>query len=404
MTKPVTKPKADPVADAGPPAPTPDASPAAAPAAAEAPVEQLHETALIDIHRALGARLIEFGGWLMPVQYTGILHEHRAVRERAGLFDLSHMGELFVEGDDAGDALAAALVSDPRTLAVGRAQYSMICNPDGGVIDDLIVYRLGPERFLVVANAGNAAVVSDELATRLGGWRAVLDDRSLATSLVAIQGPRAAEVLAPLTDVDLGALRYYAIAEGHVAGIPALVARTGYTGEDGFEVFVDWARGPEIWTALASAGESAGVIACGLGARDTLRLEAGMPLYGNELDRETNPFDAGLGRVVKLEKPGDFVGREALTRVAEEGADKRLVGLVVTGRGIARHGYPVDAGERRTGIVTSGTHSPTLGKPIAMAYVEPGDGEPGTILAVEVREQPVSAEVVPLPFYKRSTT
>ncbi len=366
--------------------------------------DQLHESGLIDVHRALGARLIEFGGWLMPVQYAGILEEHRAVRERAGLFDLSHMGELFVEGDDAGDALAAALISDPRTLAVGRAQYSMICAPDGGIIDDLIVYRLGEERFLVVANAGNAATVSEELASRLGGWRAVLDDRSLVTSLVAIQGPLAAGVLGPLTDVDLGALRYYAIAEGEVAGIPALVARTGYTGEDGFEVFVDWNRGAEIWTALAEAGREAGVVACGLGARDTLRLEAGMPLYGNELDRETNPFEAGLGRVVKLGKPGDFVGREALTRIAAAGPAKRLVGLTITGRGIARHGYPVLAGERRTGVVTSGTHSPTLGKAIAMAYVAPGDAEPGTILAVEVREQPVSAEVVPLPFYKRESS
>lgn len=364
--------------------------------------DQLHHTALIDVHRQLAARLIEFGGWLMPVQYTGIIEEHRAVRERAGLFDLSHMGELYVEGDDAGEALAAALVSDPRSLAVGRAQYSMICAPDGGVIDDLIVYRVGPERFLVVANAGNAGLVSDELAARLGTWRAVLDDRSLATSLVAIQGPRAVEVLGPLTDVDLAALRYYAIGEGQVAGIPALVARTGYTGEDGFEVFVDWARGPEIWTALATAGEGVGVIACGLGARDTLRLEAGMPLYGNELDRETNPFEAGLGRVVKLDKPGDFVGREALARVARDGPRKRLIGMTITGRGIARHGHPVFAGDRRTGLVTSGTHSPTLGKPIALAYVAPGDAEPGTIPSVEIREQRVSAEVVPLPFYKRA--
>ncbi|HEY6014642.1 MAG TPA: hypothetical protein VIU37_11560, partial [Candidatus Limnocylindrales bacterium] len=217
-------------------------------------LEPPRETALVDVHRALGARLIDFAGWLMPVQYAGILEEHRAVRERAGLFDLSHMGELFVEGDDAGDALAAALVTDPRTLAVGRAHYSMICAPDGGIIDDLIVYRLGSERFLVVANAGNAAVVSDELAARLAGWKAVLDDRSLATSLVAIQGPRAAGILGPLTDVDLGSLKYYAIAEGQVAGIPALVARTGYTGEDGFELFVDWARGPAAWQVLAEAG------------------------------------------------------------------------------------------------------------------------------------------------------
>ena len=369
----------------------------------EAPAETLHETALIEVHRALGARLIEFGGWLMPVQYAGILEEHRAVRERAGLFDLSHMGELFVEGDDAGDALAAALVTDPRTLAVGRAQYSMIVAPDGGVIDDLIVYRLGPEQFLVVANAGNAATVADELAARLGGWRAVLDDRSLATSLVAIQGPRAAGILAPLTDLDLATLKYYAIAEAVVAGVPALVARTGYTGEDGFELFVDWGRGAEVWEALAAAGKEAGVAPIGLGARDTLRLEAGMPLYGNELDRETNPFDAGLGRVVKLEKSGAFVGREALAKIAADGPSKRLVGLRMTGRGIARHGYPVLAEGEPTGVVTSGTHSPTLGHAIAMAYVAPEAAEPGTILAVEVREQPVSAEVVPLPFYKRQT-
>jgi len=378
--------------------------------AAAGVAEHLHETALIDVHRAAGARLIEFGGWLMPVQYTGILEEHRSVRERAGLFDLSHMGELFVDGDDAGDALAAALVTDPRTLAVGRAQYSMICAPDGGIIDDLIVYRLGPEGFLVVANAGNATVVSDELATRLGGWRAVLDDRSLATSLVAIQGPAAASIVAPLTDVDLDALRYYAIADGQVAGIPGLVARTGYTGEDGFEIFIDWGRGPEVWEALAKAGAKAdakagaraGVIPCGLGARDTLRLEAGMPLYGNELDRETNPYEAGLGRVVKLEKPGDFVGRAALEKVAREGPGKRLAGLSITGRGIARHGHPVLREGTPTGVVTSGTHSPTLGRPIALAYVAPTDAEPGTILAVEIREQPISAEVVPLPFYRRA--
>ena len=367
----------------------------------EPAVTPLRETALAGEHRALAARLIEFGGWLMPVQYSGILEEHRAVRERAGLFDLSHMGELFVDGPAAGDALAAAVVSDPRTLAVGRAQYSMICAEDGGIIDDLIVYRLAADRFLVVANAGNAATVSDELADRLEGWNAVLDDRSMVTSLVAIQGPAAAGILGPLTDVDLAALRYYAIAEGQVAGLPALVARTGYTGEDGFEVFVDWARGSEIWAALQAAGRGAGLIPCGLGARDTLRLEAGMPLYGNELDLSTSPYEAGLGRVVKLAKPGGFVGRDALAAVAERGPQRRLIGLEVTGRGIARHGYPIVHDGERSGTVTSGTQSPTLGRPIAMAYVQPSDGEPGTILDVEIRDQPVAAAVVPLPFYRR---
>jgi len=361
----------------------------------------VHLTPLTEIHRELGARLIEFGGWLMPVQYGSILEEHRAVRERVGLFDLSHMGELHVEGPDAGAALAAALITNPPSLAVGRAHYSMICVPDGGIIDDLIVYRLAESRFLVVANAGNAATVSDTLAERLERYKAVLDDRSLATGLLAIQGPLSAGVLGPLTDVDLSALRYYAIAEGAVAGIPAMVARTGYTGEDGFEVFIDTSRTAELWAILLAGVRSAGGLPVGLGARDTLRLEAGMPLYGNELDLDTTPYEAGLGRVVKLDKPGDFVGRAALEKVARDGPARKLVGLIVEGRGIARHGHPVWVGDRRTGVVTSGTQSPTLGVPIAMAYVAPGDAEPGTVVDVEIRAARVPARVVALPFYRR---
>jgi aminomethyltransferase len=361
------------------------------------------DTPLADRHAALGARMIEFSGWRMPVQYTSILDEHRAVRERVGQFDLSHMGELFVEGPEAGPALAGAIVTNPPALAVGRAHYSMICAADGGIIDDLIVYRLAEDRFMVVANAGNAQDVSDALAERLTGARAVLDDRSLATGLVAVQGPRSVDVLTPLTDVDLGALRYYAIADGTVAGIPAQVARTGYTGEDGFEIFVETGRVGALWDALLEAVRGADGLPVGLGARDTLRLEAGMPLYGNELDRSTNPFDAGLGRVVKLDKTADFVGRAALERVAAEGPRKRLVGLTMEGRGIARHGYPVHVGERRTGIVTSGTQSPTLGVPIAMAYVAPADSEVGNEVEVEIRDARVPARVVPLPFYRRST-
>jgi aminomethyltransferase len=337
----------------------------------------------------------------MPVQYGSIIEEHRAVRERVGLFDLSHMGELYVEGPDAGTALAAALVTDPPSLAIGRAHYSMICTSSGGIIDDLIVYRLAESRFLVVANAGNAAVVSDTLAERLVKFKAVLDDRALATGLLALQGPRAVDVLAPLTDVDLDSLRYYAIAEGNVAGIPALVARTGYTGEDGFEVFVETGLTPRLWEVLLRALEAQDGMPVGLGARDTLRLEAGMPLYGNELDLQTNPFEAGLGRVVKLAKADDFVGRAALEKVARDGPARSLVGLVVEGRGIARHGYAVYSGERRTGVVTSGTQSPTLGEPIAMAYVAPGDAEPGTVVDVEIRGARVSARVVALPFYRR---
>jgi aminomethyltransferase len=362
----------------------------------------IHETPLANRHEALGARMIDFAGWQMPVQYGSILDEHRSVRERVGLFDLSHMGELLVEGPGAGDALARALVSNPPMLSVGRAHYSMICAPDGGILDDLIVYRLAEDRYMVVANAANAQVVSDALAERIEGSRAVLDDQSLATGLVAVQGPRSVDVLAPLTDVDLSALRYYGIADGVVAGIPAHVARTGYTGEDGFEVFVETARTGALWDALLERVRAEGGGPVGLGARDTLRLEAGMPLYGNELDETTTPYDAGLGRVVKLDKPIDFVGRTALERVAADGPKRRLVGLIVEGRGIARHGYRVHREDRRTGVVTSGTQSPTLGVPIAMAYVAPGDAEPGTMVDIEIRDARIPARVVPLPFYRRS--
>lgn len=364
--------------------------------------QALLSTPLADRHRALGARMVEFAGWSMPVQYTGILEEHRAVRMRAGLFDLSHMGELFVEGSGAADALGFALTTDPGSLKVGRAHYSMICFAEGGVMDDLIVYRLADERFMVVANASNAAAVSDALADRFGEFKVVLDDRSLATALVAIQGPASLDIIAPLTDAPVGDLRYYAIAEGHVAGIPALVARTGYTGEDGFEVFVDVDSAGVVWDALMVAGRPHGLVPVGLGARDTLRLEAGMPLYGNELGPDTTPFEAGLGRVVKFDKEGDFVGRAALEKAEAEGPRKKLVGLVVRGRGIARHGYEVFAGDRRTGVATSGTLSPTLGEPIAMAYVAPADALPGAILQVGIRDLHIPAEVVTLPFYRRA--
>jgi aminomethyltransferase len=363
--------------------------------------ESLLATPLADRHVALGARMVEFAGWYMPVQYAGIIEEHRAVRSRAGLFDLSHMGELFVEGADAARALGYALVTDPASLKIGRAHYSMICFAEGGILDDLIVYRLAEERFMVVANASNAAAVSDALVERFADFKVVLDDRSLATALVAIQGPRSLEILAPLTDVAIGDLRYYAVGEGKVAGVPALVARTGYTGEDGFEVFVDVAAAGELWDAVMAAGRSAGIVPVGLGARDTLRLEAGMPLYGNELGPDTTPYEAGLGRVVKLAKEGDFVGRAALEKAQADGPRKKLVGLRMQGRGIARHGYPMYAQGRDTGVVTSGTLSPTLGEPIAMAYAQPSDAEPGTILEIGIRDQRVPAQVVDLPFYRR---
>ncbi len=363
----------------------------------------MRQTALVDRHRALGGRLIDFAGWEMPVQYSGILAEHRAVRQRVGLFDLSHMGEVWVSGRGAAAGLAAALVSDPGRLTIGRAQYSMMCTADGGIVDDLIVYRLADERFMVVPNAANREAIVAQLRERMAGRDVAIDDASLRTSLVAVQGPLAAGLLAPLTDVDLASLRYYAIAEGHACGEPALVARTGYTGEDGFELFLDWDAAVPAWDRLLEAGQGLGIMPCGLGARDTLRLEAGMPLYGNELDLNTNPFEAGLGRVVKFDKPGDFVGRVALERVAQAGPARQLVGLTVRERGIARHGYEVfmPAAPQPAGVITSGAPSPTLGVPIAMAYLPPPDAQVGTMVEVAIRATRAEAEIVPLPFYKR---
>ncbi len=364
----------------------------------------MHHTALDARHRQLNARMIPFAGWEMPVQYAGLVEEHKAVRSTAGLFDLSHMGELWVTGPDAGTALDYALVTAPGKLAVGRAHYSMIAAPDGGVIDDLIVYRLGEERFLVVANASNADAVAAALRERLAGFDARLDDASMRTSLIAIQGPRAAAILQPFVAVDLAQLKYYAGVETTACGVPALLARTGYTGEDGFELFVAWDDGVTVWDTLLAAGADRGLVPVGLGARDTLRLEAGMPLYGQELDRDTTPFEANLGRVVKLDKPADFVGKAPLAAARDTPA-KALVGLRITGRGIARTGYPVylPAAGEPCGVVTSGTASPTLGVPIAMAYVPVDRTAPGTAFEVGIRHQRAAAEVVPLPFYRRST-
>jgi aminomethyltransferase len=347
--------------------------------------------------------MIPFAGWDMPVQYRGIVPEHTAVRTAAGLFDLSHMGELWVRGPGAVAGLDRALVTAPSRLAVGRAHYSMICDADGAVIDDLIVYRTGDEDFLVVANASNREAVVRALAERLAGLDAELDDASFRTALIAIQGPRALELLQAHTDLDLGPLKYYSIALAHVCKRPSWIARTGYTGEDGFEVYLDWADAERVWDHLLESGADQGLVPAGLGARDTLRLEAGMPLYGQELDRHTTPFEAGLGRVVKFDKPDDFVGRSALERAATL-PRKTLVGLRLTGRGIARTGYPVylPAAAEAVGQVTSGTASPTLGHPIAMAFVPPELAAPGTALEVGIRSERVAAVVIPLPFYTRS--
>jgi aminomethyltransferase len=364
----------------------------------------VHQTALDARHRALGARMIPFAGWEMPVQYRGVVEEHTAVRTAAGLFDLSHMGEIFVTGPDAAAALDYALVTAPGRLAVGRAHYSMICDDSGGIIDDLIVYRLSDARYMVVPNASNAAAVAAALRERVTSFDAALDDASMRTSLVAIQGPRAAVILQPLVDVELKTIRYYSGTQTIACGVPSILARTGYTGEDGFELFVAWDDAVRVWDTLLSAGAASGLVPAGLGARDTLRLEAGMPLYGNELDRNTTPFEAGLGRLVNFAKSGDFVGRAALER-AKDNPRKTLVGLRVDGRGIARIGYPLylPAATDPCGTITSGTSSPTLGLAIAMGYVPVGRSSVNEPFEVGIRNQRASAQVVAMPFYKRPT-
>jgi aminomethyltransferase len=364
--------------------------------------------------------MTSFAGWQMPLRYASETAEHRAVRQAAGLFDLSHMGEILVTGPEAGQALDYALVGQLSALRPGRARYTMICAADGGVLDDLVVYRQDDQKFLVIANAANTGVVHDSLRSRADGFGAQVSDATTDYALIAVQGPAAAGILGQLTALDLEAIRYYAGAFGSVAGRDCWVARTGYTGEDGFELFCRPSDAEPLWSALSASGRSAGLVPAGLAARDTLRLEAGMPLYGNELGPDVTPFEAGLGRVVKLDKPGDFVGREALAARASSGVTRRLVGLTIQSRRVARHGYPVlsdgkgaggavPAGNsggavppgKIVGTVTSGAPSPTLGVPIALAYLDVGAEEGDPELAVSIRGDAVPARLTDLPFYRR---
>jgi aminomethyltransferase len=378
-------------------------------------------TALYEKHAELGASFTDFGGWQMPLKYGSELAEHRAVRDSAGLFDLSHMGEVWATGPGAGAFLDYALVGKLSAIAVGKAKYSLICAEDGGIIDDLIVYRVAENDFLVVPNAGNATTVAAEFEARLAAFSAshdagkvALRDASAETSLVAVQGPNAEAILLSVArDEDAEAvtgLKYYAAIEIEIplasGPIPVLLARTGYTGEDGFELFVGNGSAAELWDALKAAGEGHGIIPCGLAARDSLRLEAGMPLYGNELSRERSPFAAGLGGVVALKsKEGDFVGRAALEAKKAEGegttGGQRLVGLKGLGRRAARSHYPILKDGVQVGEVTSGQPSPTLGYPVALAYVDVEHSAVGTKLDADLRGKAEPFEVVELPFYKR---
>lgn len=366
-------------------------------------------TALYEAHKQLGASFTDFGGWQMPLKYSSELAEHRAVRSAAGLFDLSHMGEVDVTGPDAAAFLDYALAGKLSAVKVGRAKYSLITNADGGIIDDLISYRLADEHYLVVPNAGNADTVAAELAARAEGFDVTVANVSAETSLVAVQGPAAEAILLALVpEAQHGAvtgMKYYAADTVEIAAgertLDLLVARTGYTGEDGFEIYVPNDDAADLWSALLAAGADSGLIPAGLACRDSLRLEAGMPLYGNELTLDTDPYAAGLGPVVALSKEGDFVGREALAARKEAGPARRLVGLKGSGRRSARSSYPVMDGEKVIGEVTSGAPSPTLGFPIALAYVDTDYAAPGTDLSVDLRGKPEPFTVVDLPFYRR---
>ena len=368
----------------------------------------MKHTALYEEHSRLGARMIPFGDWEMPERYTGIIEEHRATRTAAGLFDLSHMGEFLVSGAAAGDLVQRLVTNDVATLPVDGALYSPMCQDDGGIVDDIIVYRPGylSAHYLLVVNASNIAkdlAWVRETARRLGIERDVdIDDRSARTALIALQGPRAVDILDPLMVDSLRELAPFHMLAGDVTdGIEAMVSRTGYTGEDGFELYVNEQAAPSLWNLLLKRGRDNGLLPVGLGARDTLRLEARLPLYGNDIDDTTTPLEAGLGRFVKLDA-GGFRGRDALRRQKEEGLTRRLVGLEMDDRAIPRPHYPVYHDGRAVGKVTSGTFSPTLNKGIALAYVEAHLAPPGTRLDVHVRDQPHPARVAQTPFYKRS--
>lgn len=364
-------------------------------------------TALYAAHAALGASFTDFGGWEMPLKYGSELAEHRAVREAAGLFDLSHMGEVWVEGSEAATALNQSLVGDLAAVAIGKAKYSLVCAEDGGIIDDVICYRVAEDRYLVVPNAGNASVVARALTERAAGLDATVRDDSATTSLIAVQGPRSAQIVRELLDASgcatLDELPYYASVTLLVAGHETLVARTGYTGEDGFELFVPNAQAAPLWQRLLQAGAPFGLIPAGLACRDSLRLEAGMPLYGHELTREVTPLQAGLGGVVSFTKAEDFPGRAALEAERAVGPQRVLVGLVGQGRRAGRDGYAVVAQGTEIGRVTSGQPSPTLGTPIALAFVTPEHATPGTAVEIDLRGKCEPFTVVTRPFYRRAS-
>jgi glycine cleavage system T protein (aminomethyltransferase) len=374
-------------------------------------ITELRKTSLNGLHRRLGARMVNFGGWDMPVEYPatgGLLAEHRTVRNSVGVFDVSHMGDIRIHtGKTPGGALAAVQhlsMNDASKLAIGQAHYSAMLYPEGTFVDDVIVHRLGEDDFLFVINAGTREKDISWVRDNTKSFDCVVEDLSDAYTQLAIQGPRAVDVLQKLTDVPLAPIKNYWFTHGTVCGLPGrMIARTGYTGEDGFEIYVpgEVATSEMVWNALMDAGKEFAILSCGLGARNTLRLEAKMALYGHEISEEINVWEAGLDRYCKMEKR-EFVGRAALAKASANGLKRGLIGLEMIERGIARDAYKVfDAAGEEVGVVTSGSPSPTLCKNIALAYVPPALAAVGTTLLVEVRSQRVKAQVVATPFYKR---
>jgi aminomethyltransferase len=361
----------------------------------------LKRTLLYEQHKALGARLVEFSGWEMPVQYSSILQEHQAVRTLAGLFDVSHMGEFRVEGAGALAFLQYLVPNDVSRLALQQALYTQLCNTAGNTLDDLLIYHLADGHYMLVVNAGNIArdlAWVQEQASRFPD--VTVTDQSDATGLLALQGPQAITILQPLTAVPLDAIRYYHYAPGQVSGVDCLISRTGYTGEDGFELYCATENVVQLWQTLLSAGQPQGLVPAGLGARDTLRLEAGLCLYGHELDEQTNPLEAKLGWTVKLNK-GDFIGRGALQQIKQQGPARLLVGVELLDRGVPRSGYAIYDGEQQIGTLTSGAPGPTVKKNIGIGYVPALYAQIGQSVQIDIRGKHLAAQVVALPFYQR---
>ena len=360
---------------------------------------ELTKTALNSIHRQLGARMVPFAGWEMPVQYAGPIPEHMAVRTRAGIFDVSHMGELEIKGPGAHESLQKLTCNDIRTLAVSQCQYSVLTTPKGTFVDDIVIYRLGPDHFFICVNASNQEKDFEWIRENAFSNTEV-NFRSDDFSQISVQGPRALEILAPLADMDLSAIKYYWFERGRFAGEEAIVSRTGYTGEDGFEVYCDPLKAESVWMRIMESGTPFGLEPAGLAARNTLRLEAKMLLYGNDMDDTTSVLEAGLGRICKFDK-GNFIGREDLFLQAESGVKRLLVGFEMMDRGIARDHYALEVDGQRIGTVTSGSPAPFLKKNIGLAYLPVAKATIGTQFDVVIREKSVRAQVVPTPFYRK---